>query len=1426
MKRLISVFLALVLLLSSGALAYMDPATGSSEHTHHWVGNDQGRPATCTESGVKYEYCDICWQTRERTIPPLGHQFSKPWQTYVEPTCTEPGKEVNYCQRINYGYKCNYEWRRDIPALGHDWSDWYVLKEPTPEEPGIEERKCQRCGITEQRPLYAEGGEPELKLSVTIADEQPTYFDGESIHYTYELTNTSNVTLYVDYVYYYENDGSNGVDGWNLFPDPLEPGKSVYYYGHTHTVTKSDIDQFAPWYQETFKAYGYADPGKKTGEVESEKVAVKAHIGELTEEEKGELTLIKSVANEPANGAFFTEGEEIQFTVTVQNSGNAPLYKVEVIEYPSGWTGWETDYYTLGTFEKLGPGEKASYSVTYTVKDVDCYASSYTNQVQAIGWSQPEAEGDYDAHAYAEATAEAGYDDEDIGDMEMWIEKTETSTPANGSYYVEGEEITYKISVWNCQSYPLYNVEIWDTSPTDADVLLGKFAEYGPHQVNDYVYTYKVTAEDCADGVHVNSAYVLWQSSLEPDEESEANEPNYFPTEDVESPCGKADGVVITKKVISTPKNGLYYTEGEEIQYEIRLDNYTGSPLHDFWLHDTMVPDEKLNPPTGLGDMTSFVSATYSYKVTAEDVLAGSVINTAFAEWFDDDREPHSKYSETLITPTGDGGDEEGVVLHKRVVSTPANGLYYVEGETVIYEIKLENNGDKTIYYVEIIDPIKGDGEDATLDSVSEIEPGESKSYLIHYKVTAQDVQDSVILNQARAEFTYDMEEPTTVYSEIVVVGTGGEIQEVVPSVYLVKSEASAPANGSYYVEGEPVTYSLYIWNDNEFDIYNASIYDDLYDEDWNQSIGYYPLIKAGETTSSVSFSYTVTDKDVANGGILNQAAVEFFVEIGDEDYTSWSNEVYVPTGADEAPAINLSVTKSVLNPPANGIAYVENEVISYLITFVNSSDYEISINSMPDTTFNHLSTSTQDLGAQTVSAHESLPLTISHTVSAQDVAAGYVTNLIEVNAMCYEMGDGYQAFYLSDQVTVETMQGRIEKTREYPFASKVVTSTPKNGSYYVEGEKIEYDLILVNPTGRTFNNVNAYDILSDAPGYYLTSAPALGTEVLKFHVSYTVGKLDAVLESVYNIGWFTMDDPDYGDSFTIYTNEVTVPTKKTGSTGGTGRTVCEYRLVGSGSGVHSFSCAYCTEHAGVQAAASKLVNSATNDLQLIKAYEVALGLWQQALDREYARLAQEAEGELKTALQNDQTVFNTYLAALRESLTAQGVNEAEIDERLINTLRDRVCELCYTAGTAPEARKDLQSADAKQMERISAPDCTYAFDTSKAPFFAKTLSVCDRHAVLVGVVERTLNAANDETRALAWEKAKALWQTEMNGKFDALIKEAEPQAKHVLIVERAAFLAQVSARAALYDAYYPDGSPAAEIALRMVMEKAMSLCK
>ena len=35
MKRLISVFLALVLLLSSGALAYMDPATGSSEHTHH-----------------------------------------------------------------------------------------------------------------------------------------------------------------------------------------------------------------------------------------------------------------------------------------------------------------------------------------------------------------------------------------------------------------------------------------------------------------------------------------------------------------------------------------------------------------------------------------------------------------------------------------------------------------------------------------------------------------------------------------------------------------------------------------------------------------------------------------------------------------------------------------------------------------------------------------------------------------------------------------------------------------------------------------------------------------------------------------------------------------------------------------------------------------------------------------------------------------------------------------------------------------------------------------------------------------------------------------------------------------------------------------------------------------------------------------------
>lgn len=1550
MKRTLSLLMAALMVMTL-LIPFTAQATSIGEHTHKWVSTDTAE-ATCTEPGKVYEYCSICQAWRERTVPAKGHHFPpEKWQTTKAPTCTEPGQEKNYCSRVNYGRVCNYEWRRELPALGHDWGEWYTVKEAKPGEPGLEERKCARCGITEQRPLYAEEGEASVFLNVYIPDEQPTYGEGENIPYVCEVTNNSEMPLYIQWIYYYEPSGANGYVPSTMHV-PIAAHETLYFYNMTHQVTKADLDSFSPDFPVRFQVsafksegdYGYFDKAVKNNGW----VNVIAHIGDATPE-KGELTLTKSVLNEPANGMFFTEDEEIQFFVKIKNTGSVPLYDAEVIEYPSGWTGWENDYYTLGKFAVLEPDSGNSYTVKYTVKAKDCDNGSYTNQVQAIGYTQQEHGNDYDTHAYAEAEAPTGYDGEDIGDMELIVEKTikgydpegetpsftendtvtfcidvsnaqayplynvvitdkdssgmetvlgsfdvfaphqsehyeiahvfsyeeceagvytntaigewfsdeahgdsedpnwiddsvqvelwyelgdmemmiekhETSTPANGSYYVEGETIYYQIDAWNSQGYPLYNVEIWDV-PYDTDGMrLGEYAEFGPHQIVSFEYKHEVTAEDCAQGRFINGAVVGWQSESGLDEDSEMN---WLEATDVESPCGKSEGVVITKKVISTPTNGKYYVEGEEIQYEVRVDNYTGAPLHDFWLHDTMVPDEKINPSSGLGDLVSFVSATYSYTVTHEDAVLGSVINTASATWYDDDKEPHSKYSETLITPTGEEAAVD-VTLKKKVVSTSADPNGYAVGETVTYEITLINNSDLPLADVEIVDPIKGNNEDAIVDIIPTMEPHTSLVYQYQYEVRKEDAVS--ILNQASAAYLDSAsDEIKTVYSNIVTVDVlEDDPSELTPDVVLIKSVTSVPEKG-FYQKDEVITYELIFVNNNDYPLYNIGIYDELYSD--TAPVATVSALGPKESYGPVTFTYTVQDKDIAAPWcIVNQAMAVYFLEEDDEDWGVFSNVLVVPTGEEEPPReIDFSFSKTVVSTPANGY-YVENETVAYLITLVNNSDAPLYIGQTYDELYNTNTDIITNLGGGVCAPHESFTLPYSYTVTKADVEAGYITNYAAMDIIVQDAMGNAQSFYPWDEVTVTTGEG-VPDPIEQPAVVKYVVSTPKSGpgGPYVKDEVVEYDIYVYNYTPYAFENLMAYDILSVDTGFFVTNLGDLGPgEFTKFHVTYTVTAEDIGFD-IYNIAWVTMSEKRSDEQITVYSNEVTVPTVGEPPVTGGQRTVCEYKLVASGDGADEYMNVYCDEHGALHEAVEKLLSSADSPEKKLRAQEVGLRLYERSLEAEYERLIASAQGELKQALEADRIAFTAYVNAYRERLKAEGKTGDELFNAVAAALNDRLCELCYTQGHAPQTRSDLRTADIPVIQRRSAAACSCAFDVSQSEYFTKSLNVCDKHAPLLTAIGRLFTAAQDDEAMLlsAWSKAAAFWKADLEGKYTAAVSAAEGQLKHCLTIERVAYLASVATREKLYSAYYPDSAlTAAELTAQLLKEKAVSLCR
>ena len=111
----------------------------SSDHTYstEWTIDKE---ATCTETGIKSNHCEVCdARTGETVIEKLPHTSSD-WIIDQEPTCTEEGskhKECTVCQTLLE--------TASIEKLPHTSSDWIIDKETTCTEEGSKHKECTVC---------------------------------------------------------------------------------------------------------------------------------------------------------------------------------------------------------------------------------------------------------------------------------------------------------------------------------------------------------------------------------------------------------------------------------------------------------------------------------------------------------------------------------------------------------------------------------------------------------------------------------------------------------------------------------------------------------------------------------------------------------------------------------------------------------------------------------------------------------------------------------------------------------------------------------------------------------------------------------------------------------------------------------------------------------------------------------------------------------------------------------------------------------------------------------------------------------------------------------------------------------------------------------------------------------------------------------
>lgn len=174
--------------------------------------------ATCTQSGLEQIACEKCGKVKEqRIIPAKGHNL-----------VSESGKDAD-C--VNSGYKpyerctaCDYSTFEEIPATGHDYSEWEYAKDnsgnllqTTCVSDGLKERVCQNCG---DRQTETEKAFDHDYSKVTTLAKAPTHYEdgcteGRECARCGDVYSLSQTIRKLNYVVFYAETGGGefSIDG-------------------------------------------------------------------------------------------------------------------------------------------------------------------------------------------------------------------------------------------------------------------------------------------------------------------------------------------------------------------------------------------------------------------------------------------------------------------------------------------------------------------------------------------------------------------------------------------------------------------------------------------------------------------------------------------------------------------------------------------------------------------------------------------------------------------------------------------------------------------------------------------------------------------------------------------------------------------------------------------------------------------------------------------------------------------------------------------------------------------------------------------------------------------------------------------------------------------------------------------------------------
>ncbi len=760
-------------------------------------------------------------------------------------------------------------------------------------------------------------------ITVKKTANRTTLVAGETVTYSFELTNTGNLSLSAAGV---REGAFTGTGALSSVSCPagaanLSPKASVKCSA-SYVVTQADVDRGSV--SNTATAVGFLRSGDPV-------VSTPSTLS-LTAAPKPAIVLSKS-----ADRAALVAGETVTYSFVAKNTGNVTLTEVEVREV--AFSGSAAVSAVTCPERSLAPGASVTCAATYVVPQADVDRGSVANT------------------AVAAATPPSG---DPVDSPPSSVTLRSSSKPAialkktaNRAGLVAGDTVTYSFELRNTGNVTLSSVSVHEEKFSGAGELSTVSCPAGagtltPGASVTCSASYAVSQADVDKGSVTNTATA---TGTPPTGAAIASQPSSVTLAVTTQP-----GIALTKTA-----DRAELVVGETVSYSFSMTNIGNVTLKDVKPREGAFsgagPLSAVSCPASAKSLAPAASAscTATYVVTQADVDRGSLDNTATATGNPPSGTPVVSEPSTATVTVA---QQPAIGLTGTV--TPESGSH--AGEDVVYSLTVRNTGNVTLTDVALNRrAFSGTGELGAITCArgfDSLAPGKAVGCTIEYRLTQPDVDSGAL------SYTADATGTTPAGADIVSsspVTLDLPIRHE-PGLTLVKS-----ADKEGLIVDDVVTFSYVVTNTGNVTLAPVT----LTLVDFTGAATPSEIVCPGETALApgaqmiCTATYVVQQDDVDAGQLLSTATATGAPPIDEPVVTPLAEAQLVQ---EAAPSLTLAKTADVEKVDSVG------DVVTYSFLVTNTGNVTVSAIAIDEGAFS---------GEGTISAVE-CPADVSSLIPGQ----------------------------------------------------------------------------------------------------------------------------------------------------------------------------------------------------------------------------------------------------------------------------------------------------------------------------------------------------------------------------------------------------------------------------------------------------------